>query len=276
MQRQDWAGDMGSKWHRYHAQFEAMIEPIGNAVIERAQLSPGESVVDIGCGTGPTTIEIARRVAPGGSVTGVDLAPVLIDAARARAAQAAVANVRFVCGDAARITLEAQGFDCLHSRFGVMFFDDPVAAFTHMHAWLRPGGRLAFCCWGPPPENPWVARLMEIVGQYVSLPPPEPRAPGPFQFAEPAFVTDVLSKAGFNAVEITPWRGTQWLGGPGMDAAGAASFAIDATFVGEALAESSEQVKAEVLRRITALLESCQTSEGVGMPAMAWLVAGHA
>ena len=115
---------------------------------------------------------------------------------------------------------------------------------------------------------------MAIVAQHVSLPPPDPRAPGPFAFADPAYVADILSVAGFHDLECTPWRGTQWIG-RGMDAAATAGFVIDALFVGEALRDSPASVKAEVRQSIAKLLRTRETPEGVGMPSMAWVVTGR-
>lgn len=271
-QGQDWAGAMGDKWFRYRHQFEAMIAPVGDATLARAAFRPGERVLDIGCGAGPSTLEIARLVGPKGHVLGLDISPVLIQTARERATRTGVVNAGFVCGDAATINLQPGGFAHLFSRFGVMFFADPFAAFANLRGMLQDGARLTFCCWGPPPENPWVGQLMEIVSRHVALPAPDPTAPGPFAFADPTRTTAILEQAGFNTVEFTPWRGRQLLGGPGLDPAGAAQFAMQAFFVGEVLAEQPDAVKEAVRNDMLALFATQHGADGVGMDAMAWVV----
>jgi len=276
MQGQDWSGEMGEKWNRYRHQFESMIAPIGQAAIALAAFQPGERVIDIGCGAGPTTLEIARQVAPGGEATGLDLSPVLVATASARAADAKLGNARFICGDAGTLQPEPGGFDVLFSRFGVMFFSEPGKAFVNLHDMLSPGARLVFCCWGPPPETPWVGKLSAIVGSHITMPPPDPTAPGPFAFADQARTTAILEQAGFSKVVFTPWRGGQLLGGPGMDIEAAADFAMKAFFVGEALTGQPEPVVAAVMADIKAMFAQHQTPEGIELAAMAWLVTATA
>ncbi|MCP5143916.1 MAG: class I SAM-dependent methyltransferase [Gammaproteobacteria bacterium] len=276
MQLHDWAGEMGEKWNHYHTQFEGMIAPVGRAALDAAGLKPGHRVLDIGCGAGATTLEIARRVAPDGAALGVDVAPVLIETSRRRAAADGLINARFLCADAGQQDIGVHDFDVLFSRFGVMFFNDPVAAFTNLHRFLRPDARLAMACWGPPQRNGWVGMLMEIVSRHVTLPPPVPRAPGPFQLAESDFTIDVLSRAGFRDIEFAPWEGQQLIGGPGLDAAGAARFVMNALFVGEALQGQSDDVRSSVLRQVEALFAAHRVNEGVSLPAMAWIITGCA
>ena len=153
LQGQDWAGEMGEKWNRYRARFEGMIAPIGQATLAHAGFKLGERVLDIGCGAGPTTLDIARLVGTQGVVTGLDISHVLIDTATVRAQQAGLSQVGFVCGDAATLQLPVPAYDHLFSRFGVMFFEDPFAAFKNMRRMLHDSSRMTFCCWGPPPHS---------------------------------------------------------------------------------------------------------------------------
>src|SRR5881628_2723223 len=161
--------------------------------MERARIGAGERVIDIGCGCGDTTIALARRVGPAGLVLGIDVsAPMLARAADA-AREAGVAHVRFEHADAQTHRFPAQAFDVLYSRFGVMFFSDPAAAFGNLRTALRPGGRLGFVCWQAVPENPWIAVPLEAAAQHMALPPPPaPGAPGPFSFADPERVRRIL------------------------------------------------------------------------------------
>lgn len=272
MEAERWAGEQGEKWNRYLDQFESMISPVGTALLEAADFQAGERVVDVGCGGGGTSLEIARRVGNAGSVIGLDVAPALVETARRRADEAGLRNVRFVLGDAASTDLDEAGFDCLFSRFGTMFFPEPYAAFRHMHGFLRPGGRLAIAVWAPLEENPWAFAVMQIVRRYVDLPPAEPRAPGPFGLAETDYVRDILAHAGFSKVSIARWQGEQWVGGAGADADKATAFMMDALFVGEALKEAPEAARNEALAEISRLFTAHDSGQGVRMPAKAWFV----
>jgi SAM-dependent methyltransferase len=266
-----WQGEMGERWNAHHEQFESMIAPVGAALIEAAALRPGETVIDVGCGAGATSIEIARRVAPNGRVTGLDISPLLIRTAERRARAAGIANAEFIAADATTVTFKS-GFDCLFSRFGVMFFEDPYAAFANMRKFLKPGGRLIFACWGPMAENPWAQEPMGVVSRHKELPKPVPRAPSPFAFAETDYVRDILAKARFSDIACTAWRGQQLVGGAGADAGKAARFLVDAASVGDALAGEPQELKDRVLADLVDLFAKYDGPEGVRTPAMAWLV----
>jgi SAM-dependent methyltransferase len=272
MQADQWAGERGEKWNEHLDQFEGGIAEIGSALIAAAELTEGERVIDVGCGAGATSLEIARIVGDQGRVTCLDISPVLLETAKGRARARAIENIDFLIGDATQADIPNADFDCLFSRFGIMFFDEPFAAFAHMHTLLNPRGRLNFACWGPLPENPWVTQPMSIVRQYVETPPPEPRAPGPFAFDDPEYVTDILTRAGFIDVSFTPWHGEQLVGGPGSTPSSAAEFMMNALFVGEALAEQPQQIKDRALNELATLMADFQSADGIRMPATAWLV----
>ncbi|MGD8323697.1 MAG: methyltransferase domain-containing protein [Gammaproteobacteria bacterium] len=274
MPPEDWAGEMGERWNRHIDVFESMITPVGEAAIEFAAFRPGESVVDIGCGGGPSAFRIAEQVGDDGHVTGIDVSPRLIATARARQTQIGATNIDFIVGDAATMTFE-RTYDCLFSRFGVMFFEDPYAAFKNLATAITPGGRAAICCWGPPPANPWVGDLMAIIARHIELPQRDPRAPGPFAFGDREYLGDILDQAGFRDVEFTIWKGDQYLGGIGADARAATEFALDATFIGDLLADASEETRRNVTRDLVSLLQNKQTEQGIAMKGTAWLVAAR-
>lgn len=273
MESDRWAGEMGDKWNHYLDQFEGMIAPVGAAAIEHAAFAEGERVIDIGCGGGVTTFDIAGRIGAG-HVTGLDLSQTLVDTANRRLAQSGLGNVDFVCADASKA--ELSGYDVLFSRFGVMFFEDPHGAFSHMRTFLKPGGRTAFVCWGPPTEQPWVGQLMAIAAKYVELPPPVPNAPGPFAFGNPDYLREILATAGFQDIELTKWTGNQHLGGPGASPEAAARFTMEALFMGDALADATEEVKASALADTITLLEDFVVDGNVQMQGCAWLVRARA
>ncbi|MCC6216448.1 MAG: class I SAM-dependent methyltransferase [Polyangiaceae bacterium] len=205
-----WNGDAAARWVAYQERIDPCIRPFGLLAMDAlAALRPldGARVLDVGCGCGDTTAELARRVGERGEVIGVDVSRPML--ARAAERLGGDQRVRFLEGDAAAI--EAGPLDALFSRFGVMFFADPAAAFGHLRAQLAPGAPIAFVCWKALGENPWAAEplaaVVEIVGR---PPPPAPGAPGPFAFASEERVRGVLEAAGFHdvrhAAHVLPFR----------------------------------------------------------------------
>lgn len=270
-----WQGDTGDRWNEYHEQFEGMLAPVGDALLDAAAFRPGESVIDVGCGAGGSTLDIARRVGPAGRVTGLDISGALLETAKRRAREAGLANVDFIRGDAAVVTVEAP-HDCLFSRFGLMFFEDPFAAFANMRRFLKPGGRIIFACWGPAEENAWVKDTLGVVARYKTLPPPVPRAPGPLAFAEPGYTREILEKAGFAGVAFSEWRGVQLVGGPGSSAFEASRFLMKAGFVGEAASDLPDGIKDRVKADLVTLLQKFSGPRGIEAPSMAWFVSARA
>jgi SAM-dependent methyltransferase len=174
--------------------------------MDRLDLLPGQRVVDLGCGSGRTTLELASRVGPGGEVLGVDIAAEMLARGRERAARSGAGNIEFLHADVQVHDLGQARFDAAYSRFGVMFFTDPVAAFANVRTALRPGGMLSFVCWQGVFDNEWMlvpgAAVASVTG---SLPPmPGPDEPGPFSLADPDRVRAVLDAAGFESLAIEP------------------------------------------------------------------------
>jgi SAM-dependent methyltransferase len=203
-QAEDWNTQVGKTWAMLHERLDRQIRPIGHAAMEKAGLQSGQAVLDVGCGCGETSFEIAVRVAPG-KVTGADISATLLDIARDDARTKSIGNAEFIQADAQTQAFEPGRFDVVFSRFGVMFFDDPVAAFRNLRGALKPGGRLAFCCWRPPAENPWLALPMQVTQHLLPpLPPADPTAPGPFAFADGQRVRRILEDAGFKDIAVDP------------------------------------------------------------------------
>ncbi|TWC05418.1 methyltransferase family protein [Bradyrhizobium macuxiense] len=202
--RPDWNGQSGERWIAHQARLDARLAVFGEAAIEAAAPAAGERVLDVGCGAGASTLALADRVGAGGQVLGVDISEPLIARARALAPQHTPALFRVA--DASSAELPEGAFDILFSRFGVMFFDDPTAAFAHMRRALKPGGRIAFVCWRGAAENDWVRLPMGAIKGIV--PPtalPDPEAPGPFSFGDRGRVARILTAAGLTDIAIEPF-----------------------------------------------------------------------
>lgn len=272
-----WAGPSGERWLASAVGFEKTLQGIGDELLARAALSPGQHVLDIGCGAGAMSLEIAKRVAPGGSVTGLDISPDLVKEAtrRATATNPAV-PVRFVQADAARSGLPTARADLLVSRFGTMFFTDPYGAFAHLHTLIKPGGRTALAVWMSPKENPWMAEMRKIMATHFDLPVVPPRTPGPFAFEEPDYLRDILTKAGFTGTDIVEWRTEMHVGGPGSTPEAAVDFLLQAMSVAQRAAEAPEAVRAKVRADLIKRYSDFMTPTGVKTPAAVWFATAKA
>ena len=217
-QAANWNDASGRTWVELGDFLDRQLEAVGQRAMAALAPRRGESLVDVGCGCGTTTLDLAQRVGPGGRVVGVDISRPMLEVARRRANAAGfldegepktpatgLAHVRFVEADAQTHPLEATMFDGMFSRFGVMFFSDPVAAFQNLRRALRPGGRLAFVCWRSPAENPLLMRPINAARhRFPPQPAPVPNAPGPFAFADADRVVGLLAAAGFADAAYTP------------------------------------------------------------------------
>jgi SAM-dependent methyltransferase len=196
-----WNGRPASVWVAEAERFDRMLAPFGRRLLGAAALEAGERVLDVGCGNGAVTIEAARAVDPEGTATGLDLSAPMLELARRRAEEQAV-EVDFVRGDAQTATFE-RPFDVAMSRFGVMFFDDPVAAFANLAAGVRSGGRLCFVCWQDLLANEWLSVPAVAIAAHVGIPDlSEPGSPGPFALADAERTRGLLSSAGWTDVVV--------------------------------------------------------------------------
>jgi SAM-dependent methyltransferase len=269
----DWAGERGERWLRDVDVMEAMLAPIGEAALAAAAHRPGERVLDIGCGGGWTTRRIGEAVGPTGVAVGLDISAALVAEAALRASH--LSQVHFIAGDAAAAQPPQAPFDRLFSRFGVMFFSDPPAAFRHLHGLLTPGAKVDLAVWANPKWNPWMMEMRRVVGAHVELPSAEPLAPGPFQLADPDYHGALLVDAGFTGLDRRLLELPLLLGGPGATAQSAAAFALGAFSVGELAEAAGPDVLAAVTRDLEQLYEAATTADGVAMPAAVWLLSAQ-
>jgi len=267
-----WNDAMGKTWAQLHERLDRQLDPIGRAAMQKAGLRAGDLVLDVGCGCGETTIEIAGRVAPG-RVVGLDAAAMLLDEARAAARARGAANAAFVQADG-QTWSSSEPFDVLFSRFGVMFFEDPEAAFANLRRALKRGGRLAFACWRKPQDNLWLALPMRATAHLLPpLPPSDPDAPGPFAFADETRLARILNGAGFADVAIEPLD--LRTGGDSLEESVHTSMRVGQ--LGGALRQlgASDELKRKVEATLHEALKSYVEDDVVKLPAAAWIVSGR-
>ena len=216
----EWNGALGQRWIAMRQEIDRIVVPFGDAALKAAAPQPGERVIDVGCGCGDTSIELARTVGTTGSVIGVDVSKAMLEVARSRAAEANLAHLAFRDGDASEARLPANT-DLLFSRFGVMFFSRPSPAFRHMRKSLRKGGRCVFVCWRAPRDNTWAMAPLSAARKAMDVTPPpaDPNAPGPFAFADEERVRAILSEAGFGDIDMQRFDAAIWLGATPLAAA---------------------------------------------------------
>jgi SAM-dependent methyltransferase len=191
-----WNGPGGRTWVTRQEHTDITLAPVSEALLALAAPRAGERVLDVGCGCGATTLELARAVGPAGRVAALDISAPMLAEGQTRAEAAGITNVDWLQADAAKAALD--GYDLLASNFGLMFFGDPVAAFAHMRTAASPGARIAFVCWRPLVENPWMEVPMHAVSRHLPpRPKPNPQAPGMFAFADPERVFQILTAAGW-------------------------------------------------------------------------------
>ena len=269
-----WNGPGGARWVARQEHTDAVLAPVSDALLALAAPRAGERVLDVGCGCGTSTLALARAVGPAGHVAALDISAPMLAEGRARADAAGITNIDWVQADAATATLG--GFELLASNFGVMFFGDPITAFAHMRRAAAPGARMAFVCWRPLDENPWMKVPLEAVHRHVPRrPKPDPHAPGMFAFADPQHVSRVLVAAGWAAARLDKLDlDLDIAAGRGLDAAVEQSVEIGA--VSSALRDQPAAAVAAAIVSVREALSAHLHGPSVRLPAAIWLVSSAA
>jgi ubiquinone/menaquinone biosynthesis C-methylase UbiE len=265
-----WNGPGGQQWAERQQRQDIVLAPVSEALLRRAAVKPGETVIDIGCGCGATAFELAEQVGANGRVIGVDIsAPML---ACARELTPSGSPVEFVLADATVHPFTPHAVDLLFSRFGVMFFAQPSVSFANMRKALRPSGRLLFACWRTPRDNPWMMLgLQEAYKHVPKLPKLEPDDPGPFSFASEERVHRILDEAGF--ADVAMERVDLLLDiatGGGLEAAVETTLTIGPT--SRALEDQPPEKIAGVTEAIRTMLATHVKGNTVPLGASIWIV----
>ena len=269
-QAEYWNASAGQKWTDHQEHQDQVLNPISDRLIVAAAPKPGDRVIDVGCGCGATTIDFAARISPGGKILGLDISEPMLGRARERAPQDL--PIRFERADATVYDFEPGGADLVTSRFGVMFFADPVGSFANLRKALKPGGRLVFACWREAKQNPWlIAPLREAAKHAPPLPESNPEEPGPFAFGDDARVRRILTEAGFADTVLEPQDfELDIAAGKGLDTAVRAAMTIGPT--SRILDGQSEAVRAAATADIRKALAARMRGETVPLGAAIWMV----
>jgi SAM-dependent methyltransferase len=263
-----WDGHEGDVWTEQADRYDRASRRIWQRFVEAQLIGRADRVLDVGCGTGGPTRDVAR-LAPEGEVTGIDLSTRMLELARERSVDEGLDNVTFVWGDAQIFPFEPEAFDIAMSSFGTMFFNDPVAAYTNIGGGLRPSGTLALLAWRTLQENEWLTSLRAALAIGRQLPMPPPDAPTPFALAEPNRVRSILGSAGFDDIELKP---IDELIDLGTDAGDALEFAKTMGIV-EGLTDGLDpDARAQAMSNLSDLFHQRETADGVLLPSAAWLI----
>ncbi|MBB4220005.1 class I SAM-dependent methyltransferase [Variovorax guangxiensis] len=266
-----WNGPAGNAWVDAQQTLDQLFRPLEKLLVETACAAPASRVLDVGCGTGGTTLAIARAVGGGAECTGIDISQPMIAAARIRAGREGI-PARFVCANAQTHAFEPASFDSIVSRLGVMFFDDPVRAFANLRHAAKDGAGLSFVAWRSAAENPFMTTAERAAAPLLpNLPPRVPGAPGQFAFADRERVQAVLEESGWHCIDIRPVDLHCTM--PEKDLIGYLSRLGP---VGIALLQADEETRARVIHTVRAAFEAYVHGDEVRLTAACWLVKGRA
>jgi len=273
-QRAFWNSDATRRWVTEQARIDRLMADVTEAALAAAAPMPGEIVLDVGCGTGTTTLRLADAVGPSGQVLGVDISEQQLGLARQRVSDAGTTRVLLVLDDAATHDFAPESFDLCFTRFGVMFFADPVAAFRNIRRAMKPNGRLLLAVFRLGSENPWATASVAAIRHLVPPPPAlGPEDPGQFSWSDPARVRHILNGAGFSKVALTP---LDLLFTLGADAIEAAEFA---TFIGQGarlLHGQPDETRQAARQAFEGFFKQHEGPGGVSLPGALWLVSAQA
>jgi SAM-dependent methyltransferase len=267
-----WNSAATRAWADQYARMDRAVAGRTKELLDLAAPRPGERVLDIGCGPGTTVLELAKHVGPGGHVLGADVSEASVAGARERIAAAGLRHAEVIVADASVHPFPPNSFELTFSRFGIMFFSDPIAAFANVWRAMKPGGRLTLAVFRPASDKLWPNAPLEAVRHLLPpIPTPGPEEPGPFSWADPARVHRILEGAGFSEVSLTPLDPEIQLAGP-AGAAEAADFVMAMGPLMRVLPSLSAAEREDVRATLEAYFKGHATPQGVVLPAEIWVV----
>lgn len=268
-----WNGEIGQYWAKQDKIMARLLQPIAQALLDHAEFNDCRHVLDVGCGGGSQTRLLAERLGAGSKITGIDISEPLLEVARTNTSKSVV-NMDYLLGDASEYEFPTAQFDGIFSRFGVMFFDDPIAAFTNLRTALTDGAKIAFSCWQGADKNDWASIPMQTAIKFITPPEdmmPAADAPGPFAFAQPEHVHKILHTAGFTDIELSPHLATMRMG----EQPTLADSVREMTGIGPVqrlLAGQDEALKERVYQALEKSLADFYKNGAIELPGAIWFV----
>ena len=270
-QKQFWSGAGGDVWVDKQREMDIMLNPLGQKAIKQLILEEHTKILDIGCGCGATTIEIAKMI-PKGHVTGLDISIPMLDRAEKFASEMSLSNIDFQVKDVQTEEINSNHYDIAFSRFGVMFFEDPYEAFKNINQSIKENGQLVFVCWQHPSLNPWQSLSLQVIKEYLDLPSPPPKSPGPFAFEDKDYIEDILKSTDFKDISIADnQEDIVMFSGKSIREACEDYLTINPV-VTEMLQNSGNELKEEILEALIAKFSSFHNNDGLLFPSATWIV----
>ena len=269
-QKEFWSGSGGDVWVNKQSEMDIMLNPLGTKAISKLDLSKATKIIDIGCGCGATTLEIAKQLEEG-EIIGVDISEPMLARAAKNASDQSLSNANFQVLDV-QVDDMPSDFDIAFSRFGVMFFEDPYQAFSNIYKSLKENGQLSFVCWQNPPLNPWQSLSLQVIKEYLDLPSPPPKSPGPFAFEDKNYISDILNQSNFKDIEIEDnQEDIVMFSGKSIEEACEDYLTINPV-VTEMLKNSKDELKDEILQALILKFSEFHNGDGLLFPSATWIV----
>ena len=270
-QKQFWSGAGGDVWVDKQREMDIMLNPLGERVIQGLDLKEETKILDIGCGCGATTLEIAKLVNQG-EVIGVDISEPMLERATQTASDMALTNISYQVKDVQVDEMPNKYFDIAFSRFGVMFFEDPFEAFNNINHSLKDDGQLSFVCWQHASLNPWQSLSIQVIKEFLDLPAPAPKSPGPFAFEDKSYINEILTESGFRDIEIKDnQEDIVMFSGKSIREACEDYLTINPV-VTEMLKNSPTKLREEILEALIGKFSDFHNNDGLLFPSATWIV----
>jgi ubiquinone/menaquinone biosynthesis C-methylase UbiE len=270
-QKQFWSGAGGDVWVDKQREMDIMLNPLGERVIQGLDLKEETKILDIGCGCGATTLEIAKIVNQG-EVIGVDISEPMLERATQTASDMALTNISYQVKDVQVDEMPNNYFDIAFSRFGVMFFEDPFEAFNNINHSLKDDGQLSFVCWQHASLNPWQSLSIQVIKEFLDLPAPPPKSPGPFAFEDKSYIEEILNASGFRDIEIKDnQEDIVMFSGKSIREACEDYLTINPV-VTEMLKNSPSELREEILEALIGKFSNYHKDDGLLFPSATWIV----
>ena len=269
-QKEFWSGSGGDVWVDKQSEMDIMLNPLGTRAINKLDLSGVSKIIDIGCGCGATTLEIAQQL-ESGEIIGVDISEPMLDRATQNASDLSLSNASFQVLDV-QVDDMPSDYEIAFSRFGVMFFEDPYQAFSNINNSLKENGQLCFVCWQNPSLNPWQSLSLQVIKEFLDLPSPPPKSPGPFAFEDKNYIKDILDRSNFKDIEIQDnQEDIVMFSGKSIEEACEDYLTINPV-VTEMLKNSKEELKEEILQALVLKFSEFHNGDGLLFPSATWIV----